>query len=360
MNESKWRIRGNVYLQDSIKEWRQLKEQLAISYYPMRNHKPLKKTTLSSNLHKYYHMNANCFTNKASSAEYSTFLLHHVQALQYCSAVTIQDYIWWINWQRYETFPVCGCRNESICCFSLSFIRWSEYFGVLDMINFTASHWAPGNCDRQSVLNFSLQKPWGFFFLLLHSKKKKKKVMCVTVIFFFMCQTRWKKKNSSWKLYFSQKKMFCVRHLFHVLFQWNDFLFWLKCFFLQCSFWPQEAEVHHRSAVSVTGGLLCFIGLFINVCQQWTVNHCNWEEGEESAYFWHRKRVVCFWDGGWRTRSNSSVPSALRMSATAVFLCLQRSHWLLHVSKLCMTISGDHQPGTSLENGSLRRKHYLF
>lgn len=207
---------------------------------------------------------------------------------------------------------------------------------------------------------FHYRSPEPFFFYCSILKKKKKKVMCVTVIFFFMCQTRWKKKNSSWKFYFSQKKMFCVRHLFHVLFQWNDFLFWLKCFFLQCSFWPQEAEVHHRSAVSVTGGLLCFIGLFINVCQQWTVNHCNWEEGEESAYFWHRKRVVCFWDGGWRTRSNSSVPSALRMSATAVFLCLQRSHWLLHVSKLCMTISGDHQPGTSLENGSLRRKHYLF
>lgn len=195
MNESKWRIRGNVYLQDSIKEWRQLKEQLAISYYPMRNHKPLKKTTLSSNLHKYYHMNANCFTNKASSAEYSTFLLHHVQALQYCSAVTIQDYIWWINWQRYETFPVCGCRNESICCFSLSFIRWSEYFGVLDMINFTASHWAPGNCDRQSVLNFSLQKPWGFFFLLLHSKKKKKKSNVCNSEFFFSCVKPGEKKR---------------------------------------------------------------------------------------------------------------------------------------------------------------------
>ena len=110
----------------------------------------------------------------------------------YCSAVTIQDYIWWINWQGSETFTVCGCWNVSICCFSLSFIRWSEYFGVLDMNSFTASCWAPGNCDRQSVLNFSLQKPWGF-------------LLCVTVNYLFHVSNQVKKKQFMKMLFFSRK-----------------------------------------------------------------------------------------------------------------------------------------------------------
>lgn len=51
--------------------------------------------------------------------------------------------------------------------------------------------------------------------------------------------------------------------------------------------------------------------------------------------------------GQWK----SMHPSALHMSATTVFLGLQRSDWMLHVH------SGIPQPGISLENGHLILEH---